>query len=85
MFDKLKQLKELRDLQKSIAKETLEVEKEGVKVRLNGNIEFEYIELNGGLEKEKQERVLRDCINDAVKQMQMKLAKRMGQLSGLGL
>jgi DNA-binding protein YbaB len=85
MFDKLKQLKELRDLQKSIAKETLEVEKEGVKVRLNGNIEFEYIELNGGLEKEKQERVLRDCINDAVKHMQMKLAKRMGQLSGLGL
>ena len=85
MFDKLKQIKKLRDLQKELGKEVLEVERDGTKVTLNGHIEVESIQLNAGLEKDRQEKVLKDCINDAVRKMQMKLAQKMGSIGGFGL
>lgn len=84
MFDKLKQLKKLKDLQKELGKEILDVEKDGVKVTLNGRIEIENIQLNPALEKDRQEKVLKDCLNDAVRKMQMKLAQKMGQMGGFG-
>jgi len=85
MFDKLKQLKKLKDLQKELGKEILEIEKNGVRVKLNGRIEVENIELNMELEKGQHEKILKDCINDAVRKMQFKLAQKMSQLGGFGL
>ncbi len=84
MFQKLKQLKKLKDIQKSLGKEKMAVEKDGVKVTINGNIEIEAISLNPALDVSKQERVLRDCINDAVKKIQYVVAQKMSELGSFG-
>lgn len=84
MFEKLKQLKKLKDIQKSLGKEKMDVERDGVKVTINGNIEVENIKLNPELDLSRQERVLRDCINDAVKKIQFVVAQKMSELGGFG-
>lgn len=90
MLGKLKQLKQLRDLHNSLGKEKLDVEKEGIKITINGKMEIETIRLNPDLDTSRQEKVLRECINDAVKKMQMSMAQKMSQfgkmpdLSNLG-
>lgn len=84
MLDKLKQLKQLKELQDALAKERVEIEKSGTKVVVNGKMEIEEIQLNTELSKEDQERVLRDCINEAVKKVQFAAASKMSQMSGFG-
>ena len=85
MFDKLKKLKQLRDLQKSLGKEKTDIERDGVKVTINGNIEIEEIRLNPGLDTDKQAKILKDCINDAVKKMQYAIAQKMSEFGNFGL
>jgi len=85
MFDKLKQLKELKELRDSLSQEKEEVEKEGVKVVINGEMKIEEIRLNPELEKEKQEKILEECINEAIKKIQMVVARKMSQMPGFGL
>ncbi len=84
MFDKLKQLKELKELRDSLSQEKEEVEKEGIKVIINGKMEIENIQLNPDLDKEEQETILKECINEAIKKIQMVLASKMSQMSGFG-
>lgn len=79
MFDNLKQLRELKELKGILEKEKKEVEKEGVKVVVNGKMEVEEIKLNPQLETAKQEEVVKDCINQAMKQVQQEAAKKMFQ------
>lgn len=83
MFDKLRQIKQLHDLQKSLKKEIVETERHGVRVRINGTLEVESVTLNPELSREQHERAVRDCINDAVRQMQVQLAKKMSQMPGM--
>lgn len=85
MFDKLKQLKQLKDLQDSLAKEVTEVEKDGIKVSINGKFEVQAVTLNPALDKEKQEKILKDCVNDAIRKVQMAVAKRMSSMPGFGV
>lgn len=80
MFDKLKQLKELKDLQDSLSKEKIEVEKNGIRVVVNGKMEIEQIKLNPELTIEEQEKKLQECINDAMKKIQMAAAQKMSGL-----
>lgn len=84
MFDKLKQLKKLKELQNALGKERVDVEKSGTRVTINGKMEIENILLNPELDREKQERILCDCLNDAVKKIQFKVAQQMANLPGLG-
>jgi len=77
MFDKLKQLKQLKEMQSELAKERIEVEKNGVKAVLNGKMEIEEIILNPELSKEEQERIVRDCVNEAMKKIQTIAAQKM--------
>lgn len=84
MFDKLKDLKKLKDLDESLGKEVIEKEKEGVKVVINGKAEIVSISLNNGLEKEKQEQVLKECINDASREAKMFMAKKAAEITGFG-
>ncbi len=84
MFDKLKQLKQLRDLQNQLGKEKLDIEKDGVKVTINGKMEIEGVTLNAELDKGRQEKLLKDCLNSAVKKMQLRMAERMSKFGGLG-
>lgn len=76
MFDKLKQLKQLKDLQDSLKKEMSEVEKEGVKVVVNGSMKIEEIRLNPEMDIEKQGEIVKDCANEAMKKIQMLAAQK---------
>jgi DNA-binding protein YbaB len=82
MFDKLKQLKQLKDLQAALSLEKVENENRGVKVIVNGKMEIEQIQLNPELQKEDQEKVLKDCINEAMRKIQMIAAQKMSQMGG---
>ena len=85
MFDKLKQLQQLKELRDSVAQEKEEIERRGIKVIINGKMEIEEIHLNSDLSKEEQEQVLKECINEAMKKIQMVLAKKMSQIPGFGV
>jgi DNA-binding protein YbaB len=84
MFDKLKQLKQLKGLENSLGQERLEKEINGVKVIVNGKSEIISISLNSELSKEKQEEVLKECINNVCHDAKMIMAKKAAQISGLG-
>ncbi len=87
MFNKLKHLKELRQQAKTIqnvlAQETTTVEKNGIKVILDGNLEIKKIILNPDLAKDSQEEILRDCLNEAIKKTQRLMARKMQEMGGL--
>lgn len=86
MFDKLKQLQELKKMQDSFKKEQHTAEKEGVSVTINGNFEVIEIKLNNEFDTEKQQEVLKNCLNQAREEIQKKLAKNlMGSGFGAGL
>ena len=83
MFDKLKQLKQLKDLEAELGRELLEKEINGVKVVVNGKSEIISISLNPELSKEKQEEVLKECINNVSNEAKMLMATKAAQISGL--
>ena len=86
MFSKLKQLKDLRDqakkMQNALGGETITSEKNGVKVKMNGNMEVIELNINPDLSKESLESVLKDCINDALRQTQKLMARKMQEMGG---
>lgn len=85
MFDKLKDLRKLKELDSALAKEMIEKEKEGVRVVVNGRAEIESVCLNNALGKEKQEQVLKELINDACREAKMNMAKRAAEITGFGI
>ncbi len=82
MFDKLKQLKELNRLRESLGQERIEAGKNGITVIVNGKMEIEKISLNPELKKEDQEAILKDCVNEALKKIQILVAQKMSQVAG---
>ena len=80
MFENLKKLKQLKELKDSLEKEKIEVEKEGIKVVFNGKMEIEEIKLNPQLDQNQQEKILKDCLNEAVGKIQMIVAQKMSQM-----
>jgi DNA-binding protein YbaB len=83
VFDQIKKIAELKKLQDSFKKEKEIVEREGVLVEMNGNFEVENIKLNPELSAEKQQEVLKRCLNEARENIQKRLAKMM-MSSGIG-
>lgn len=83
MFDKLKDLKKLKDLDSALAKEMIEKEKEGVKIVVNGRGDVESIFLGAGLEK--QEKVLKELLNSASQEAKMKMARKAAEITGFGI
>jgi DNA-binding protein YbaB len=83
VFDQLKKIAELKKLQDSFKREKETVEKEGILVEMNGNFEVENIKLNPELSIEKQQEVLKRCLNEARENIQKRLAKVM-MSSGIG-
>ena len=83
MFDKLKQLKELKKMrdeamviQKSMDAETVEVEKRDVKVKITLAQRVVSIESGG-----KDDDIV-EAVNEAVKQSQKEAARKMQQMGG---
>lgn len=80
MFDQLKELGKLKALKDVLEKERKEITKEGVRVVINGKMEVEEIKLNPELDCEKQEKIVKDCINEGMKAIQTEAAKKMFQM-----
>ena len=87
MFNKLKQVKDLRDqaktMQNALAGETVSSEKNGVKVVMNGNLEILSVEINNDIPKESLASAFKDCTNDCMKKAQRLMADKMRQMGGL--
>ncbi|KKU16453.1 MAG: hypothetical protein UX25_C0032G0001 [Candidatus Woesebacteria bacterium GW2011_GWC2_45_9] len=84
MFDKLKQLNELRKmrsqalaLQKELEKIRESEERNGMKVVVTGDQKVAYIEINGEERKD-----LVELINSAMKKVQKEAAKKMMEMGG---
>lgn len=80
MFDQFKQLKQLKEIQDKLSQEKVEVEKEGVRLVMNGKMEVEEISLNPEMSAEKQGKIVKECFNDAIKKIQMLAAQKMFHL-----
>ncbi len=87
MFNKLKQFKDLRSqakiLQNALSNETVVIEKGGVKVIMNGNMEITQLTLDQGLAKESLEGILTDAINEAIKKTQRLMAAKVQEMGGI--
>lgn len=87
MFNKLKQIKDLRDqaktMQTALSGEVFTEEKNGVKITINGNMEVSSVSLNETLSKSAQEDAVKGAINDAIKKAQKVMAKKLQEMGGL--
>lgn len=83
IFDKFKQIAELKKLQGNLKKEKITIEIEGILVEMNGNFEVENLKLNPSLDVERQQEVVKRCLNDAREGVQKKMAQIM-MSSGIG-
>ena len=86
MFNKLKQVKDLRSqaktMQNALADEVITLEKNKVVIKMNGNMEIKEININSDLEKENLEKTLKNLFNDAIKKTQRVMAKKMQEMGG---
>jgi DNA-binding protein YbaB len=87
MFGKLKQLKDLRSqaktMQNSLADEKVELEKDAIKIVMNGNMEVIDFKIEGDMKKEEIAKTTKTLVNDAVKKTQKIMAKKMQEMGGL--
>lgn len=74
MFDQLKQLQKIKELQDSVKKEKIQTENRGVKLIMNGSFMVESVSLNPELDIHDQEKAIQECFNDAIKKVQMAIA-----------
>jgi len=79
MFDKLNQLKQLKEMESALAKEEATVEKDGVKVTVNGKMEIREVRLNPEVPAERQGETVKGCLNEAMRKIQIEAAKKMMQ------
>ena len=83
MFDNIKKIQELKRMQDEMKLEKETVQKRDISVTVNGNMEIENITLSPALEQHETEEALKQCINEAMKNIQKRMAKMM-MSSGLG-
>lgn len=86
MFNKLRHLKDLRSqakqMQNALAQESVTVEKKGIKIIMDGNLEITTININSDLSKDSLETALKDATNDAIKKTQRLMAQKMQEMGG---
>lgn len=86
MFNKLKQIKDLRSqaktMQNMLADESVTAKKNGITITMNGNMEITNIELPENTDHAKLEKSLASCLNDAIKKTQKIMAQKMQEMGG---
>jgi len=80
MFENLRKLKQLKEIGDSLKKEKIEIRKQGIKIIMNGKMEVEEVKLNPKLNQNDQEIILKNCINETIKRIQMIIAQKMMQI-----
>ena len=91
MFNKLKQFKDLRSqaktLQNALKEETVEVEKHGVKIVMDGNQEIQNIDINTDMlspdKKQNLEKAIKDANTQAIEKTKRVMAQKMQSMGGL--
>jgi len=90
MFNKLKQIKDLRSqaktMQSMLAKEIITEESHGITITMDGNMEVQSVKVADSA-KNNLENNLQTAINDTIKKAQRVMAKKMqemGNIPGLG-
>ena len=76
MFDKIKEMNKLRQLQSAIKKEKVKTGKEGTEVVMRGDFAVISITLNPELPVKQQEDVLIDLLSEARKKMQSTIQEK---------
>ena len=80
-FSQLGELKKMRDqamqIQKALQAEELEVEKNGVTIKITGDQKIKHISTNGRSDDD-----IKEAINEAVKKSQEVAAKKLSQMGG---
>jgi len=77
MFDKFKDLNQLRKLKSALGEEEERLEENGVEVLVSGEMKIKEIKLNDQLKAEEQAILLKDLINRAFQEVQKKVAAKM--------
>lgn len=84
MFDKFKQLGELKkmrdqamQIQKELAQEMMEINKNGVRIVISGDQKIQTIETNG-----RSDNDIKEAVNEAVKKAQEVAARKLASMSG---
>ena len=85
MFEQLKQLKKIQEIQNALKDERITYSKNGIEIIINGKLEVEAIKLNPMLAVADQERELKGAFNDAMKKVQMVVAQKMQSMGGFGM
>lgn len=85
MFDKLRDLNNLRKAQAEIKRELeqiyVELERNGIRIVIRGDKRIEKLEVDG-----EDNKALRELINDAMKEVDKKVEKQMrGHMADLGI
>lgn len=73
MFDKLKEMNKLRQLQSAIKKEKIRIKKDGVEIAMRGDFAVTSVKLNPDMDLKKQEDILIDILSEARKKMQKRI------------
>lgn len=78
MFDKAKMLAQAYKLKKAVESEIVEIEENGIKIKVSGDQKIKDLSING-----MENKVLVEVINKAMKKSQEMAAKRMKDMGGL--
>ena len=73
MFDKMKEMNKLRQLQNAIKKQKVTLKKDGIEVIMRGDFEIVSITLNDEMKPSAQEEILMGLLKEAREKMQTRL------------
>lgn len=86
MFNKLKQLKDLRGqaktMQNALSGEKVEIEKNGIKMTMNGNMEVLSLTIESEANKDQLAKNCKEVFNEGIKKTQRLMAKKMQEMGG---
>ena len=78
MFDKAKMFAQAMKLKKAVENEVIELEENGVVIKVSGDQKIKYLSVNGV-----ENKVLVEVINKAMKKSQEAAARKMKEMGGL--
>ena len=82
MFDKLKQINELRKMKNAIAGEMAETERNGVRIKINGSFIVEDVSISPEAINADLAKNIKHCFNDALSKMQTNIAQKFSGMMG---
>jgi len=87
MFSKLKQIRDLRQqaktMQNMLAGESATIERGGIKIVMDGNMNITELAIVEGLTREQIQAEMPKAVNDVIKSVQKIMAKKMQEMGGI--